>query len=386
VTHSAIRRALARGLGSLATRLDGTLDRDQLTGLSSRGALMRHLRRALAGGASLAILYVDLDDFKLVNDTLGHGAGDDLLRLIARAMDTLPGPGDMLARQGGDEFVMVSARAEEANALAERLRDAITAPISLRGLELSVGASIGIAIAPEDATEASALLEAADAAMYQAKLTGRNQISRGSERERRDREHRREALELTAALPGAIERDELLLHWQPIVDVDDLTILGLEALVRWQHPQRGLLFPGAFLPFAEETGMIHAVDEWVASAVARQRLAWRRDGLDPYVGFNLAPQFARRPGALESLLARLGIEGLSLDHVTIELTESQALPEDHRLLTFLSALHEVGVTVSLDDFGRAYSSLNRLRECRRAGSSSTAPSCRRRRARGAARG
>jgi diguanylate cyclase (GGDEF)-like protein len=357
-----VRRALARAMRSGADRLDLDAQRDHLTGLSSRAALMAHLDRAIARERPVTLLYVDLDDFKLINDTLGHGVGDELLSHVAAAMATVPGPVEMLARQGGDEFVLLAIDVAQPRALARALRAAITHPVSLRGLEISVGASIGIACWPEDGRDAAGLLEAADAAMYEAKGSGRNQIGRGASSVHRNREAQRAALEFTTTLPEAIRRDELLLHWQPIVDVTDLSIVGLEALVRWQHPQRGLLYPGAFLPFAEQTGMVSAVDEWVATAVTRQRVVWQSQGLDPYVGFNLAPQFARRPGALEGLMSRLTEGGLSVDHVTVELTESEALREDQRLLTFLHGLHDAGVTVSLDDFGRAYSSLDRLRD------------------------
>jgi len=358
-----MRRGAARALSSLAASLDPTTDGDQLTGLATRGALMRHLQRLLERGERPAILYVDLDDFKLVNDTLGHAAGDELLRHIAGAMARLVGPADMIARQGGDEFALVLPNAAEASALALRLRAAITEPVSVRGVQLQVGGSIGIAMAPGDGLDADSLLEAADGAMYEAKKTGRDQIRLAADgAASRDRRRDRAALSLTASLPAAIARDELRLHWQPIVEVDGLEIIGLEALVRWEHPERGLLYPGEFLPFAETSGMIHAVDEWVASAVARQRTDWRTRGLDPYVGFNLSPQFARLPGALEPLLERLTAGGLSLDRVTVELTESVALREDQRLFSFLHGLADAGVTVSLDDFGRAYSSLDRLRD------------------------
>jgi diguanylate cyclase (GGDEF)-like protein len=359
VVHRALARAMCRLVGE---RAGGGAD--QLTGLANRDALSRHLEGAIGARRRrrLSVLYVDLDDFKLVNDTLGHAAGDELLRRVARAMGELVGPNDLLARQGGDEFVLVARDVDDSEQLARSLREAITEPSTLRGLEISIGVSIGIAVFPDDGLDPDALLEAADAAMYEAKRTGRNEIRRGRPGPARDRDQDRAALEFTRTLPEAIRRDELTLHWQPLVDVDDLSIVGLEALVRWEHPERGLLLPGAFLPFAHQTGMIAAVDEWVAGAVSRQRHLWHAEGLDPYVGFNLAPQFARQPGALERMLARLTAGGLDLDHLTIELTESEALREDQCLVSFVRGLAAAGVTVSLDDFGRAYSSLSRLRD------------------------
>jgi diguanylate cyclase (GGDEF)-like protein len=349
-------------LRRLIRHLDVSLQRDQLTGLASRGELMAHLREATRGGHSVSVFYVDLDEFKLVNDTLGHGAGDELLRHVAAAMQPLARRGDLLARQGGDEFVLIAVDPDDEDGLAARLRTEITRPLTLRGVPVRVGVSIGVAACPRDGDDPATLIEIADAAMYAAKRAGRNQIRRGTRELARARERDRGELQFTTTLPEAIARDELILHWQPLVDVNDLSIIGLEALVRWNHPERGLLYPGAFVPFAEQTGMITAIDAWVAGAVTRQRRLWQGQGLDPYVGFNMAPSFARRPGALDGLLDRLRDGDLELDHVTVELTESEALREDRLLLEFVHGLDAAGVTVSLDDFGRAYSSLNRLRD------------------------
>ena len=357
-----VRRDRAPGSGCRARWLQRRPRNDQLTGLATRDALLAHLERALARGRSIGILYVDLDDFKLVNDTLGHAAGDELLRHVAAAMRRRARGGDLVGRQGGDEFVFVAIGHENLDRLAADVRAAISNPVTLHGIEVSAGASIGIATYPADGRCAGELLESADGAMYRAKRSGRNEIRRAHRDQWRNRDGDRAALEFTKALPEAIERDELMLHWQPLVDVENLTVLGLEALVRWNHPERGLLYPDAFLPFAGRTGLISEVDAWVASALARQRHRWQAQGLDPYVGFNLAPQFARRPGALGSLIERLTAGGLDLEHITIELSESKTLREDPDLVCFLHGLHAAGVTVSLDDFGRAYSSLNRLRD------------------------
>ncbi len=362
--NEAPHRALARLLRAGAGRTDGGRAKDQLTGLANRRGLTLHLQRAIGRSGNFSVFYIDLDDFKLVNDTLGHAAGDELLLHVSRAMAVIAGPNDLVARQGGDEFVFVALGAGAAEALAAELLAAITRPVSLRGIEISVGASIGIANWPADGHDAAALLESADAAMYEAKRTGRNQIrsAHPAQARERDRERDRATLGLTASLPDAIRRDELVLYWQPLVDVDDLSVIGLEALVRWNHPEHGLCLPAMFLPFARQTGLISAIDEWVAGAVARQRHAWHAHGLDPYVGFNLDPQYGRRPGALESLLERMDAGALDMAHLTIELSESVSLRDDDELLAFVWGLHAAGVTLSLDEFGRAYSSLNRLRE------------------------
>ncbi|MGA2925017.1 MAG: EAL domain-containing protein [Solirubrobacteraceae bacterium] len=360
---SALRRGPLRLRGGSRNGGSGRTERaDQLTGLANRAAMLAHIERALGRSRPVCVMYVDLDDFKLVNDTLGHAAGDELLCHVAAAMQRQAQAGDLVGRQGGDEFVFAAVEPERIDRLAADLRTAITTPVALQGVEVSAGASIGIAVSPTDGNCTADLLERADAAMYEAKRSGRNEIRRWRPAQSRNRDCARASLEFTKELPEAIERDELVLHWQPLVTVCEQSVVGVEALVRWRHPERGLLYPDAFLPFAHRTGLITEVDAWVASALARQRRQWHAQGLDPYVGFNLAPQFARRHDALGSLLGRLTAGGLDLEHVTIELSEGQTLREDPELVKFVRGLHEAGVTISLDDFGRAYSSLNRLRD------------------------
>ncbi len=343
------------------------LGHDSLTGLPDRSLMSGMLQRridAARPGTSLAVLYLDLDDFKLVNDTLGHAAGDDLLEHVAASMQRYVRAGDMLGRQGGDEFVLIATGWPDRDALerlAARMRDAAGEPVTVGGVEVRVGASIGVAVWTAE-TAAAALLEHADGAMYEAKAGGRDEIRWHHPGTIRDRSSDRSRVALTTALPRAIERGELTLHWQPLVSLTRGTVSGLEALVRWNHPDRGLLLPAEFIPFAEETGLVTAVDDWVMAAVSAQRHAWRAQGLDPYVGFNLAANTARGADALERVLGRLTAGGLDVAHITVELSESAGLREDECVRAFVHGLHEAGVTVTLDDFGVAYSSLHRLRE------------------------
>jgi diguanylate cyclase (GGDEF)-like protein len=363
---SAFRRRFGRrvGGGEEATATGGGLD--PLTGLPDRSHVAAAIQRridAAGSGAGVAVVYIDLDDFKLVNDTLGHAAGDELLQHVAASMRRHVRGGDLLARQGGDEFVVVAGAGSDPagiERLAERLRAAAGQPVTVAGVEVRVGASIGIACRDGE-TRAADLLERADAAMYEAKQSGRDEIRWSQPGRSRDRSEDRSRLALTTALPRAIEHDELVLHWQPLVSLARGTLSGVEALVRWNHPERGLLAPSEFLPFAEETGLVAAIDDWVMAAVAEQRRAWRSAGLEPYAGFNLSAHSARRANGLEGALELIG-RGGDLGHVTVELTESAGLREDERVHAFVHGLHAAGVTVTLDDFGVAYSSLSRLRD------------------------
>jgi diguanylate cyclase (GGDEF)-like protein len=336
---------------------------DPLTGLAGRARLhqelTRRLGRARRGGEPVAVVFLDLDDFKLVNAGLGHAAGDQVLRRAATAMRARMRRGDVLGRLGGDEFLALTRG--PGDGLAAQLIAAACAPMVVDHVEVRVGASAGVAVASAK-DDAAAIIRRADQAMLEAKATGRNRVVRHHPGTSRVRGRAREQVALTSAIPRAIERDELTLHWQPLVDVRSGGLAGLEALVRWNHPERGLLLPRDFIPFAEATGLVGAVDRWVAGAVTEQRVVWRRQGLAPFVGFNFSPVAARRPGALEELLDRLAPDGLGLDHVTVELTESAASREDRHLTTFIRGLQTAGATVALDDFGKAHSSLSRLRD------------------------
>ncbi len=341
---------------------------DPLTGLPNRALLHEHLELALArarrNDLAVALLYLDLDDFKLVNDSLGHGAGDELLRHVAVELGARVRASDLLVRQGGDEFLVLLSDLERegaeaaARAAAASLRVALTEPFRIAGAEFHVGTSIGISLYPRDAGDAGTLLKHADAAMYQAKAAGRGEVVVYADGPARPIER----LSLSTRLRRAVSQDELVLHWQPIVSLHDGAIEAVEALVRWQDPERGLQLPGEFVPFAEETGLIGRLGSWVADAVSEQRLAWRTAGWEPRVHLNVSPRQLARRGFVADLIGRLGHGGLDLSQVTIEITESLALRDDGRAVPLLRELRETGVQLAIDDFGAGWSSLGRLRD------------------------
>jgi diguanylate cyclase (GGDEF)-like protein/PAS domain S-box-containing protein len=340
---------------------------DSLTGLPNRALLAEHLELALARGrrtaSSVALLYLDLDDFKLVNDSLGHAAGDQLLVQIALRLQDRSRATDLLARQGGDEFLLLLSDVKgdavaTARTAAEGILEALSQPFSIAGTDFHVGASIGIGVFPRDANDAEELLRHADAAMYQAKARGRNTVAvySGEGHQSRDR------LSLSTRLRRAIARDELVLHFQPIVDPRDGTLRKTEALVRWDDPDRGLVAPVEFIPFAEESGLIDEVGEWVLEALCRQRLEWQAAGLDPEVTFNVSPRELRRTVFAEHLRTRLAAHGLDPGRVTVEVTESAAMGDFGITEPVLRDLAAAGFKVAIDDFGAGYSSLSRLRD------------------------
>jgi diguanylate cyclase (GGDEF)-like protein/PAS domain S-box-containing protein len=338
---------------------------DGLTGLPNRELLAEHLELAIArarrADRSVALLYLDLDDFKLVNDSFGHTAGDGLLREVCGRLEGRRRASDLLARQGGDEFLLLIADVDDdahavARAAADGLLDTLAEPFSVQDSEFRLRASVGISVFPHDADDAETLLRHADAAMYQAKTAGRGGVRTWSGEER----HPFERLSMTTRLRRALERDELVLHWQPIVAPATGALEGLEALVRWQDPDRGLVPPGGFVAVAEETGLIDQLGQWVLDAVCRQRLAWRADGLDPALHFNVSPLELRRghfaADVLDSLRRhRVGAEGL-----VMEITESAAMAGGARTEGQLRELAAAGLRIAVDDFGAGASSLGRL--------------------------
>jgi len=339
---------------------------DSLTGLPNRlsfvDALNDTLRRGAVSGSPIGILFLDLDHFKLINDSLGHHAGDALLRAVAPRLRAHLRPGDVVARFGGDEFgILIDRLADESEAIAiaDRVATAFAQPFSIDGVEHFVSASIGVAVSAgaEQPVNAELLIRDADAAMYRAKETGRARCVM-FDAEMRAGAIRR--LEVERELRHAIDRDELALHYQPVISLRDGEIAGLEALLRWHHPERGMLDPAEFVPVAEESGLIEPIGRWVQERACRQVLEWhaqRPDAAPLDVAVNLsARQVAHRglPAAVSEVIARTGIEPA---HLRLEITESVLVEESAAAISSLEALDAIGVRLVLDDFGTGYSSL-----------------------------
>jgi diguanylate cyclase (GGDEF)-like protein len=340
---------------------------DALTGLPNRLSFVDSvddaLGRASVSGSPVGILFLDLDHFKLINDSLGHHAGDALLRAVAPRLRSHLRPGDIVARFGGDEFgILIDRLADdsEAIAIAERVASAFAQPFSMQGVDHFVNASIGIAVARVSdgrPTNAELLIRDADAAMYRAKEGGRNR-SVLFDAEMRASAQRR--LQTERELRGAVERDELELRYQPIVNLRSGEVTGLEALVRWRHSERGLLDPIDFVSIAEDGGLIEPIGRWVQERAARQVLEWhelRPDARPLDVAINLsARQVSHRdlPATIAEVIARTGLDPV---HLRLEITETVLVEESAAAIATLEALNELGVRLVLDDFGTGYSSL-----------------------------
>ena len=351
---------------------------DSLTGLPNRTQFTYRLAYALASSretpGSVAVLVLDLDRFKAVNDALGHEVGDELLvavagRLTSSGRHPAPAPAEaapapaLLARLGGDEFLgLFHGEDAEASALAycERALAELAVPLAVAGKDIYVGASIGIASTDTGTTEPTALLSNADAAMYQAKRRGGNRVEVFGEElrvrvlDRMDTEH---------ALHGALERSELALHYQPVVRVADGRPVGCEALLRWDHPDQGLVSPNRFIPVAEESGLIIPIGTWVLEEGCRQVARWEEMGMAGPAGVlevNLSARQVDHPDLVASVERALADSGLSPDRVVLEITESTLMHDARSALRVLQRLKDLGVSLAIDDFGTGYSSLGYL--------------------------
>ena len=341
---------------------------DPLTGLPNRAhfsSLVRGSAARLARhGGDSTMLLLDLDDFRHVNDELGQEAGDRLLQAVAERLASAMRAGDAMARLGGDEFALLleGTGVEGATCLAERVLASFTVPFSLVGHEVTVTASIGLAAVEPDAMDPAELLRRCDVAMYVAKRSGK---SRAAAFEASMDDATRGRLRLAADLRHAPDRDELRLHYQPLFSLESGRVISLEALVRWEHPTRGLLAPGAFIGLAEETGLIVPVGEWVLGQAASEQ-ARLQDLFEPAPGFpvhvNVSARQFHDPGLVEMVAAALDRYGIPPGCLGIEITESLVLDEIDVTVRHLSRLRDLGTIISVDDFGIGYSSLTYLRQ------------------------
>ncbi|MGW4028670.1 putative bifunctional diguanylate cyclase/phosphodiesterase [Streptomyces sp. NPDC004838] len=354
-----------RRLLNLRLRYEAT--HDALTGLPNRTLFFERLDKALAAGGDsrFGLCYLDLDGFKAINDSLGHATGDRLLVEVAdRLQSCATAPGEMVARLGGDEFVALTTGPDteyEVAELASRILSVLGAPIRVDGREFTVRGSIGIVEGPAAERTTAEVLRSADITMYRAKSAGGNRY------ELADPELDARAITrhgLTTALPAALERGEFFIEYQPLVHMGDGSVHGAEALVRWSHPQHGVLGPDQFIPLAEHTGLIVPLGRWVLQEAVRQARFWQEhdaEGIPLRINVNLSPTQLQHPGLVTDTVAVLERAGLAPGALCLEVTESALIGADEALLRPLRQLAELGVDIALDDFGTGYSNLANLR-------------------------
>jgi diguanylate cyclase (GGDEF)-like protein/PAS domain S-box-containing protein len=350
----------------LQTQLKHLATHDALTGLPNRVLLMDRLSQALAyarhNHQRFMVALIDLDRFKWVNDSMGHEAGDQLLRVVSERILACMRQSDTVARIGGDEFVVLFQNyelVEQAVAALNRVVSRVSEPVLMdSGREIDISCSVGCSSYPDDGLDSEDLLRAADAAMYQAKQSGRNNLQIFNA-ELRGRVEQRACLE--ADLRHALERDEFFLHYQPKIQLSSGTIVGVEALLRWKHPTRGIVSPARFIPVAEETGVIVPIGEWVLLHACLRNKAWQAEGSRQVrVAVNLSAKQLGRPGLLEMLKGCLEVSGLAPEFLELELTESTSMDSPEMTIPLLRRIKDLGVSLAIDDFGTGYSNLQYL--------------------------
>jgi diguanylate cyclase (GGDEF)-like protein len=355
-----------KGLEAANRQLRHLATHDSLTGLPNRVLLDDRLQQAIAHAdrdmRSFAVLICDLDRFKLINDSLGHRAGDELLQEVARRLLTVVRTADTVARFGGDEFVLIGTStgdAEDAAALAVRVMDVLQAPVRIAAIDIHTSPSIGIAMYPDDGVTMQALLAHADAAMYSAKQHGRGNFRRFTPGMDAGTEER---VQLESDLHNALSQNQFQLYYQPKVDTQTGEVRSAEALIRWLHPTHGIVSPAEFIPLAEECGLIGAIGGWVIREACRQTRSWQIDGVPSLrVSVNLSASQFRDSGLVDSIRRALDDAGLQARYLEVELTESAVMSDPEKSIAILEQLSAMGVLVSVDDFGTGYSSMSYLR-------------------------
>ena len=339
---------------------------DILTGLPNRSLLKDRIEQALEHGnrnqKRVAVLFIDLDNFKVINDSLGHDVGDKLLQEVAARIVSAVRSEDTVARQGGDEFIVLLSNFDnvlDAEEVAQKILDALQMHFLIDGKELHISGSIGISIFPDDGEDIWTLLKNSDSAMYHAKKNGRNTCEFFKpEMNRRAKE--RHSMEV--ALRNALKYDELLLHYQPIININSDKADGLEVLLRWQHPYDGLIFPNKFIKLAEETGMIIPIGEWVMRQACLQIKAWQKKGYEvPRLAINLSAIQFRQRSIVENIARMLDEIGIEGRYLTLEITESELIEDIEKTIKTLHQLSKLGIEISVDDFGTGYSNLSFLK-------------------------
>jgi diguanylate cyclase (GGDEF)-like protein/PAS domain S-box-containing protein len=346
-------------------RLQYLATRDALTGLPNRLLLQERLAQAIAqakrNGRHVGVLYIDLDRFKNVNDTLGHRIGDELLKQVTTSLSAALRETDLLARLGGDEFMVIVEDFDDAavlNRVAQKLQDAIAQPFQIEEHDIYVTSSIGISIYPDDSDDPEGLLKHADVAMYRSKELGRNtyQFFDADLAARRLKQHT-----LESALRTAVKESALKLHYQPIVRIADKKIVGAEALLRWHDDEHGEIAPQVFIPLAEESGLIHILGDWVLRTAAEQCVAWRKSGIDLKVSINLSGRQFYREDLAQRISDIVRDAGCQPSWIELEVTESSLLHDLDAIRKVLQQLRDEGFSVAIDDFGTGYSSLSHLK-------------------------
>jgi diguanylate cyclase (GGDEF)-like protein/PAS domain S-box-containing protein len=340
---------------------------DALTGLPNRFLLKDRLQQALVQAhreaRPLAVVFVDLDNFKTINDTLGHAVGDELLKTVAYRMSSVLRGSDTVARLGGDEFVILlhdGVGLHELDSIARKIFETVCCSCDIAGHHVYTNASMGIAVFPQDGADVDALMRNADTAMYVAKSLGRNNYQFFSSEMN---EEVREWMEMSTSLRVALENQEFELHYQPKACLKSGTLSGMEALIRWRHPERGMISPTRFIPVAEECGLIGAIGAWVLDEACRQIRQWQEEGLEPRkVAVNLSAAQCRGDDIQKRIKAALETYGLRGDCLEVEITESIVMHDADTAIRTFWELREMGVHVAIDDFGTGYSSLSYLKK------------------------